>query len=72
MSVNTEKMTPEQVRTLGLEILSRELGPAGMLRFIQLFDAGHGDYSKERHHLLSDQNVDDVLDEIKGHRKNPE
>lgn len=33
MSANTETMTPEEIRVRGLEALSRELGPAGLIRF---------------------------------------
>jgi len=42
--------TPEQIRTAGLAALKRELGPAGMIRFLQQFDRGSGD-SQLVHHL---------------------
>jgi hypothetical protein len=29
--------------------LRRELGPAGMIRFLQQFETGRGDYARERH-----------------------
>lgn len=68
MSVNTETMTAEQIRLRGLEVLARELGPAGLIRFLQQFETGYGDYSKERHDLLAGHTVDDVIDEIKARR----
>ena len=42
------KQTPEQIRTAGLAALKRELGPAGMIRFLQQFDRGSGDWASER------------------------
>ena len=40
--------TPEQIRTLGLAALKRELGTAGMIQFLQQFDHGTGDWATER------------------------
>ncbi len=40
---------PEEIRTKGLAALKRELGLAGMIRFLQQFDRGNGDWAKERH-----------------------
>ncbi len=51
--MNTRTMTPEQIRLAGLKVLARELGPVGMVRFLQQFETGQGDYSKERHEWLS-------------------
>ena len=50
---------PIEVRRLGLEALREALGPVGMVRFIQQFETGIGDYTKEKY------NQDDLsLDEI--------
>ena len=50
---------PLEIRTMGLKALKDALGPVGMARFIQQFDSGHGDYTKEK------QNAPDIdLDEI--------
>jgi len=46
----------EQIRLAGLRALSRELGPVGMIRFLQQFEVGAGDYTKER------QLREDVID----------
>ena len=40
--------TINEIRKDGLEILAKSLGPIGMVRFIQSFDLGRGDYTKER------------------------
>ena len=39
---------PTEVRTVGLKALSDALGPVGMAKFIQQYDSGNGDYTKER------------------------
>jgi hypothetical protein len=37
------------VRRIGLEALKNTLGPVGMTRFIQLYENGSGDYTKEKY-----------------------
>jgi hypothetical protein len=58
--MNTQTMTPQQIREAGMEILSRELGVVGMIRFMQQFELGKGDYSKDRHLWLDQYSVDDI------------
>ena len=41
-------MTPETLRQAGLDALRRDLGAAGMVRFLQQFEIGNGDYTAER------------------------
>ncbi len=41
--------TLDEVRQLGLAALRDRLGRADMVRFIQQFTSGHGDYSTDRH-----------------------
>lgn len=38
----------DQIRLAGLKALNWELGPVGMIRFLQQFETGSGDYTKER------------------------
>jgi hypothetical protein len=52
--------TPEQIRTLGLAALKRALGPAGMVRFLQQFDPGSGDWTSERAAWAGQMALDDV------------
>jgi hypothetical protein len=65
----TQTRTLEQIRLVGLEALSRELGPVGMIRFLQQFETGHGDYSTDRHAWLDQLTVDEAVEQIKRHRK---
>lgn len=55
-------MTPstmplEEIRRAGLEALLRELGPEGMVRFLQQLQPGSGDYTAERAELLGTPTV---------------
>lgn len=56
-------MSPAELRRKGIEILVRELGYADAVRFIQQFDLGRGDYSKERHSMLPSATVDELAAE---------
>jgi hypothetical protein len=66
--MNTQMMSLEQIRIAGMEALTRELGIAGMVRFMQQFETGYGDYSKDRHKWLDDQNIDSVVKRIQEKR----
>jgi hypothetical protein len=57
---NVQLMTPQQIRVAGLAALSRELGLVGMIRFMQQFETGQGDYSSDRHQWLDQYTVDDI------------
>jgi len=58
--MNVQMMTPQQIRVAGLAALSRELGLVGMIRFMQQFEMGQGDYSRDRHQWLDQYTVDDI------------
>jgi hypothetical protein len=53
-------MTLEQIRREGLEALRERLGRAGMVRFLQQFELGHGDYARERHAWVDRISLDEV------------
>lgn len=59
------KMKIDEIRKIGFEVLNKSLGPDGMIKFIQQFDSGSGDYTKERHKWLEKYNVDTIVKEIK-------
>jgi hypothetical protein len=61
-------MTLEQIRVAGLEALTRELGVVGMIRFLQQFEMGHGDYSVERHQWLDPIDMGTLVKEIQERR----
>jgi hypothetical protein len=41
--------TLDEIYREGLEALRERLGRAGMIRFLQQFESGSGDYARERH-----------------------
>ena len=58
--MNLKAMTPQQICVSGIAALSRELGVVGMIRFMQQFEMGQGDYSKDRHQWLDQYSVADI------------
>ncbi len=66
--INVEPMNLTQIRQLGLEILSRELGPIGMVRFLQQFEMGQGNYTEERHQWLDELTADEIANQIQKKR----
>ncbi|HZX13475.1 MAG TPA: hypothetical protein VFF49_03660 [Thermodesulfobacteriota bacterium] len=67
--MSVEKLNPSTIRKLGLEALAKALGPIGMVRFLQQFETGVGDYTKERALWLKDTDVKTIVEEIKDQRK---
>jgi hypothetical protein len=65
----SQERTLEQIRLMGVEALSRDLGSVGMVRFLQQFETDHGDFSTERHERLDQLTVEEALEKIKRHRK---
>jgi hypothetical protein len=61
---------PKAIRRLGIDVLTRELGPLGMAYFIQQYDSGEGDYTKERHQWLDDITMEEAVREIEGIQNN--
>ena len=55
---------PAVIRRLGIDALTKELGPVGMAYFIRQFDRGQGDYTAERAELLAGITNDDILREL--------
>jgi hypothetical protein len=52
--------TLDEVRREGLEALRERLGRADMVRFLQQFETGRGDYAKERHGWVDRIRVEDI------------
>ena len=56
--------TLNEIRKIGINALAKALGPIGMVRFLQSFDLGNGDYTRNRSQWL-DQSIDEIVDGIK-------
>lgn len=59
--IDTRSMTQIEIYETGLEILAREMGAVGMIRFLQMFEKGKGNYTEERHQWLGHLTIDDVI-----------
>lgn len=67
--IDVRKLTPAQIRQLGIEALTQALGPAGMARFMQQFELGSGDYTRDRDELLGNPTVEEIVTRIKERRQ---
>jgi hypothetical protein len=64
VKMKNQVLTLNQVRKEGLDALLKALGPIGMIRFLQQFETGKGNYTIERDEWLGDMTVKDVLEEL--------
>ena len=60
--------TLEDIRQAGFAALKRDLGVADTIRFLQQFDTGKGDYTKERAEILGDEDLPALMAKIKARR----
>ena len=52
--------TLDEIRASGLEALEQRLGKAGMIRFLQQFTTGSGDYARDRHAWVDQTSLDQL------------
>lgn len=62
--LNVNLNDPMEIRAAGMRVLKEALGPVGMVRFMQQYDSGHGNYTEERKREL-DLDMDEI-DELLG------
>ena len=53
------------LRRAGIEVLKKELGVTDMIRFLQIFEKGEGNYTKDRKEWLEELSIDEIVEEIK-------
>ena len=63
--METTMMTMDEIRKAGIDALVKSLGPVGMIRFMQQFEKGKGDYTKEREKLLKNITFEEAIDGMK-------
>ena len=63
--MSTQEFSQEKIRTIGLEALARELGATGLIRFLQIYEQGSGDYTSERCNILPTQTAAQIADKIR-------
>ena len=64
-----QERTLEEIRERGIRALITYLGPVGMVRFLQQFETGRGDYTAEREQLLGDPDIRTLAAEIQNYHR---
>lgn len=57
-------ITPNELRKRGIDALTKALGPVGMAKFLQQYESGAGDYTKDRESWLK-EDIDEIVGKIK-------
>lgn len=60
---NVNVKSQAALRAAGMQVLVESLGPVGFARFIQQFETGYGDYTKEKY-LNSGPSMDEIEQEL--------
>ena len=68
VEMSTQTMSPTVIRKAGIEAVAKKLGPIGMIRFLQQFETGRGNYTRERDQWLKDMDVQEIVSEIRKKR----
>jgi hypothetical protein len=63
--MTTVSLTLSEIRARGFEALLRELGAAGAIRFVQQYESGRGDYTRDRHTWLPRKSVRELGESIR-------
>jgi hypothetical protein len=63
--MSTQEFSQEKIRTIGLEALARELGATGLIRFLQIYEQGSGDYTSGRLNILPTQTAAQIAEKIR-------
>lgn len=59
-------MTDEEFERHVLSVLRRELGIDGLARFLRVYRAGNGDYTRDRHRWLDGATIQEIMAEMEG------
>ena len=62
------KKTLHEIHTEGMDALVKALGPVDTIRFLERFDEGKGDYTRESKTWLK-KNLHEISEEIKEMKK---
>lgn len=64
--MTSTELTPAQLRERGYAALLGKLGPVDFIRFLQQFEPGQGDYTRDRHQWLdgvTPEQINQVIDD---------
>ena len=56
---------PALIRRMGIEVLTKGLGPIGALYFLRQFESGYGDYTAERDALLQGISWEEIKENVR-------
>lgn len=62
--ISLEKLSDEEFELHAFAVLERELGLDGLARFLRVYRAGTGDYTRDRHRWLEGATVEDIMAEV--------
>jgi hypothetical protein len=66
--IPVEQMSDEEFERHALGILRRELGVDGLARFLRVYRAGSGDYTRDRHKWLERATIEEIMTEVERRR----
>ncbi len=69
MQTPVKQKTDHDIRLMGFQALQKELGIVGLIRFMQQFDLGSGDYIEDREAWQKDCTVDSLSVAIQDYQK---
>ena len=55
----------KELNKRALRAIAKELGPAGLIRFLQQYEGGSGDYTKRRHEILDNVTEEDIAADLR-------
>lgn len=62
--MTTESQSLQKITEKAIKILSKEMGIADTIRFLNQFSSGYGDYTEERLTMFYDLTLDHILNEM--------
>ena len=67
--IPVENMSDDEFERHALAVLQRELGVDGLGRFLRIYRAGTGDYTRDRHRWLEGATIQEIIAEVerRGH-----
>jgi hypothetical protein len=60
-AMNSQTKTLSQITHQAIEVLSKEIGIARTIRFLNQFSIGYSNYTEERESLFNDLTLDEIL-----------
>ena len=67
--IDTRHMTALELHKAVLDLIGREMGPAAIIRFVQLYSRGSGNYTEERHAWLDSLTDEEIDRELEAKRR---